>query len=489
MSQLIQKLGRLYLMVGCLFVFLAVGALGVSAAEDTAALKKRAEAGDAVAQYNLGVCYAKGEGVAKDEVEAVKWCRKAAEQGHAHAQYSLGVCYAIGEGVPKNEVEAAKWYRKAAEQGHVSSQVNLGVCYHKGEGVPKDEAEAVKWFRKAAEQGDAKAQYNLGLQYDNGEGVPKDKVEAVKWYRKAAEQGVVNAQYNLGLCSANGEGVPKDDVEALAWFNLAASSGDENAKTNRDIMERRLGREATLLAQQRSKEFLREIEVRKNRIATSSGVTGPAEAAGDEPKATGSGVFVTADGMILSAAHLVRGTQKVRVVTSQGIKTAKVFQMDEANDVAILKCEGTFVPSPIVASGGVRLGQMVFTLGFPNIGLQGFEPKLTKGEISSMGGIQDDPRQWQISAPVQPGNSGGPLFEENGNVVGVVVARLSDRAAIKSSGAIPQNINYAVKSAYVMPLLEPFNSRLFPPRKPTSSVKFEDVVAKARESVVLVVAY
>ena len=59
-----------------------------------------------------------GQGVAKDEVEAVKWYRKAAEQNHAAAQYNLGVCYANGQGVAKDEVEAVKWYRKAAEQNH-----------------------------------------------------------------------------------------------------------------------------------------------------------------------------------------------------------------------------------------------------------------------------------------------------------------------------------------------------------------------------------
>jgi TPR repeat protein len=70
---------------------------------------------------------------------------------------------AYGQGVAKDEVEAVKWYRKAAEQNDAEAQYNLGLCYANGQGVAKDEAEAVKWYRKAAEQNDADAQYNLGL--------------------------------------------------------------------------------------------------------------------------------------------------------------------------------------------------------------------------------------------------------------------------------------------------------------------------------------
>ena len=79
--------------------------------------------------------------------------RKAAEQGDAKAQYNLGVCYANGDGVQKDLTQAVFWYRKAAEQGHAEAQYNLGVCYYNGDGVQKDLAQAVFWLRKAADQG------------------------------------------------------------------------------------------------------------------------------------------------------------------------------------------------------------------------------------------------------------------------------------------------------------------------------------------------
>src|SRR3977135_3780089 len=93
-----------------------------------------AEAGDADSQVELGLRYNKGDGVAKDFAEAVKWFRKAAEQNHPRAQNALGVCYSEGEGVVKDPVEAVKWYRKAADQNYARGQNNLGICYEDGTG-------------------------------------------------------------------------------------------------------------------------------------------------------------------------------------------------------------------------------------------------------------------------------------------------------------------------------------------------------------------
>ena len=124
------------------------------------------------------------------------------------------------------------------------------------------------------------------------------------------------------------------------------------------------------------------------------------------------------------------------------------------NDVALLKVEGTFASLPLAASNAVKLGESVFTVGFPNPGVQGMQPKLTRGEISSLTGVRDDPGEYQISVPVQPGNSGGAVVDEYGNVTGLVSARLSDQAALVTSGMTAQDVNYAVKSSCAQTLLE-----------------------------------
>jgi hypothetical protein len=197
---------------------------------EVARYRLAANQGDASAQDSLGVCYANGRGVPKDEVEAVRWFRLAADQGDDNAQHSLGECYVNGRGVPKDEVEAVRWYRLAANQGYQVAQDSLGVCYAFGKGVPKDEVEAVRWYRLAANQGHYVAQHSLGECYADGEGVPKDEVEAVRWYRLAADQGYQVAQYELGECYANGKGVPKNMVEAVRWNRLAAAQGFEPAQ-------------------------------------------------------------------------------------------------------------------------------------------------------------------------------------------------------------------------------------------------------------------
>jgi uncharacterized protein len=107
-----------------------------------------ADQGLAVAQFNLGLMYANGQGVSKDESEAMKWYRLAADQGRSDAQYQLGhLSYQQNE-----YAEAAKWFRLAAEQGRPDAQSNLGVMYAEGEGVPRDDIQALMWFTLAAAQ-------------------------------------------------------------------------------------------------------------------------------------------------------------------------------------------------------------------------------------------------------------------------------------------------------------------------------------------------
>ncbi len=165
-------------------------------------------------------------------------------------------------------------------------------------------------------------------------------------------------------------------------------------------------------------------------------------------------------------------------------------QLDAANDLALLKAVGAFKPLPIAASRTVKLGGTVATVGFPDIGLQGFAPKLTNGKIASLAGAADDPRYFQISLPVQPGNSGGALVDARGNVVGIVSAKLDTKIALDSTGALPENVNYAVKSSLLLSFLESVpevSAKLKDPL--TAERKFEDVVKSAQDAAVLVLVY
>jgi TPR repeat protein len=158
-------------------------------AERVAFYRRAADSGNAEAQLQLAILYAKGEGVAQDYGIAAKWFRAAADQGSARAQYDLGVLYERGRGVAVDLAEAAKWYRKAAEGKYPLAQYNLAVCYTKGQGTRKDLPEAALWYRRAALQGMVQAMVNLGTMYERGDGVPESPVDAYAWYLAAGRRG------------------------------------------------------------------------------------------------------------------------------------------------------------------------------------------------------------------------------------------------------------------------------------------------------------
>jgi len=282
---------------------------------------------------------------------------------------------------------------------------------------------------------------------------------------------------------ANGQGVEKDYVQAYVHLNLASKTNAEAAR-NRDLLERKMSPQQVAEAQRLTREW-------KPRRLPQGGEAAFRQGAAElRPSGSGSGFAITDDGFILTSAHVIKGAAQLRVLTRAGVLAAAVVKVDAANDLALLKANGSFQPLPLASSRTVRLGQTVATVGFPNIGLQGFAPKLAKGEIAALSGVQDDPRFFQISVPIQPGNSGGALVDERGNVVGVVAAKLGAQAALAASGVLPENVNYAVRGTLVLSFLE--STPAVADRLPAPDAKeraFEDVVKAAEQAAVLVLAY
>jgi len=143
-----------------------------------AALRQKAEHGDAQAQYELGLLYEHGTGVTKEMAEAIRWYRKAEKLGSADARHTLELISFL----LRSDAESVAWYRKAAEQGDARAQAALGTLYAQGSGLPKDYAEALRWLRKAADQGDMIARQRLGILYFTGTGVERDFAEGARWY-------------------------------------------------------------------------------------------------------------------------------------------------------------------------------------------------------------------------------------------------------------------------------------------------------------------
>jgi len=420
--------------------------------------RKAAEQGGANAQYNLGSMYENGQGVKQDYQEAAKWYRmaakwyrKAAEQGRANAQYNLGFMYRNGKGGERDYQEAAKWYSKAAEQGDANSQNLLGEMYSYDEGIKQDYQEAAKWYLKAAEQGDANAQYNLGFMYENGQGVIQNRKEAAKWYRMAAEVGYAYAQNNLGLLYENGQGVLKDDIMAYALFNLAAVQGSEEARNNRALLKTKMSQNQIAEAQRLSRQLLAKIESTAIDKATEP------DDAETEPdylsqesyqiKSTGTGFVINNNAHIVTNHHVISDCKKIKIINSKINSRAKILFSDEINDLAVIKSDTPVNSYAFLRGGrGVRVGEDITIVGYPLGTFLGESVKVTTGNISAVTGFDNDTTIMQITAPIQLGNSGGPVLDMSGNVVGVVSAKINELAVAKETGSLLQNINFAIKS-------------------------------------------
>lgn len=166
----------------------------------------------------------------------------------------------------------------------------------------------------------------------------------------------------------------------------------------------------------------------------------------------GTGFFINAQGLMVTNWHVVENAKAISVTTKGQTRNSAVLLVSDARcDLAVLKVAAS-APNWLSLHRTVkrvRRGSEVMTVGFPQVSVQGQESKVTNGLISSLSGVADDAKFFQISVPIQPGNSGGPLVSREGLVVGVVTAKLSSKA----NGVSPENVNYAVKSDCLLDLL------------------------------------
>jgi S1-C subfamily serine protease len=305
--------------------------------------------------------------------------------------------------------------------------------------------ELVPELQRKAQQGEAAAQANLAALYQRGIGVPRDARQAVAWYEQAAAQGYVWAQWELGRAYAEGRDVVRDDVLAWAWANLAAAEGLPRAAALREEVERRLTPAQRAEAQRLTRTW------RPGRALDARAVT----EAEEPPSASGSGLIVSRRGHVLTNEHVVAGCRRLRAVVDGRARPAEVQATDAANDLALVR-----LPEPTEAVARwregrpVQAGESVVVLGFPLSGLLSPDAVVTTGAVNALAGLKGDTRFLQISAPVQPGNSGGPVVDEAGLVVGVVVAKLDAVKLALATGDVPQNVNFAIKAAVARAFVE-----------------------------------
>ncbi len=184
--------------------------------------------------------------------------------------------------------------------------------------------------------------------------------------------------------------------------------------------------------------------------------TGEFSIKSDKSKASGSGFFISTTGIVATNAHVIEDASKIELIIANELGTftykAKVLLTDSKNDVALIQVDDASFKGlstlPYSLAEKTDVGEKVFTIGYPLNDIMGTNYKVTDGIISSKSGIADDVRYYQISVPVQPGNSGGPLFNKDGNVIGITSAKLNSKAV----GTSIENVNYAIKISYLLNL-------------------------------------
>ena len=197
----------------------------------------------------------------------------------------------------------------------------------------------------------------------------------------------------------------------------------------------------------------------------------------------GSGFFITRDGYFITNHHVVDGAEEVVIVHAGKPYVAKVSAKSKDKDLALLKVDGRFVPVRIAGGKTCSVGQTIFAVGYPNIEIQGLEVKVTKGIISSLTGLEGDESLCQMDAAIQPGNSGGPVADETGNIVGATVAQVNKRFANVELA------NYMIKWDVVRSFLPVGAARSLQPASQNTVGTFVDAVKSVVDATGLVLVY
>jgi S1-C subfamily serine protease len=201
----------------------------------------------------------------------------------------------------------------------------------------------------------------------------------------------------------------------------------------------------------------------------------------------GTGFVVSPDGHILTNNHVisecvgdVRGN-----LTGEGAMKLRIVSTDEINDLALLQAPRSFKQPATLRGTPMRSGESIIAIGYPFHGLLTSDFTVTSGIVSSLSGLLNDTRFLQISAPVQPGNSGGPLLDTSGNVVGVVAEKINALKFAKATGDMPENINFAIKTGAVRDFLD--NSVVsYQTSEPGAEMKTEQIASNARAFTLLI---
>lgn len=327
----------------------------------------------------------------------------------------------------------------------------------------------------------------------------------------AAQMGLVQGDRVIGV---NGRTLPdiKQDEDAEIWhtsfrteLTRVGFGGDITLKVARNGREVELrGRtcdqvEGVYYAQEKSIQphrFDKQIILFDMRIQTESPIAlgGGSATRAVAPKgttSTGTGFVIAEGGYVLTCEHVVRKCEEIQVRDSIGATyKGKIIASDSGNDLCLLKVDGlTADPIKAAPPNSVNAGETIYSLGYPMSGvLENQSPVAGNGVVASLRGLKGDPRHLQVTVPVNPGNSGGPILDGYGRWVAVASHKLSDFYGLATTGQTPQGINFAVKGSLVVPLFDSIPEVKLPVTDSKENVSLENVVKQFSRSVLFITA-
>lgn len=452
--------------------------------------------GSPMGHLHLGDCYHGGLGTQKDDAAAVREYEIAAGDADylkflpskplPRIENTLGVMYFFGWGVTANKETGLSWYRRAAEHGDTSAMLNLAIELLCGTSSLSPD-EGIDWLKKAAKAGNISAYDRLGRAYEEGRGVPQNFNEALRHYWWGIERGDSAAAEDAGDIYVAGRGIPKQLKLAYICYNLAAAAWPKE-----DILRKRDRAAAGLTASElaSAQEAVRRFDEQRRAENTNEPESvdeGKKTRRSSPPKPLvygGSGVIVARENgrQILTNQHVIAGCRSISV----NGRSARVLATGEDVDLGLLDVQEGFGQIAVIRdSPRVLLGEPVLVAGFPLPGLLTGDLGVSSGAVSAVLGPRNEPTLFQMTAPVQPGNSGGPILDEAGHLMGLVVGTLNASTSTAHDQVAPQNVNFAIQLFVIRRFLDANEIRYSvssgPQRLPTT-----EVAEKARSFMVSV---
>jgi TPR repeat protein len=408
------------------------------------ALFEQASAGHAPAAAAAGALQLRGIGGPVDLAAAHRSLTRAAEAGLAAARLDLSLLLADERFAGRDPVAAFDAAHRAALAGHAPAFARVGAMLLAGEGVARDVDRALDWWRQGAARGDAASLGRLGEALLAGRAGDADPKQGEPMLLRAAQAGDTTAMAVLATAYEQGTALPRDYAGAYRWASiaLARDPAPQALRSARDGLEQRLSPEQVTRIQAEARSWT------PRPLAATDG-SGSGTGTGDGARGgSGTAFFVSPDGHALTNHHVVRGC---RAVSTPAHGDAVVVHEDPAADLAVLRVAQPPKDWMRFRTDAARLGEPVYVFGYPLYGMLSTGGNFTAGLVSSPAGLRDDARRIQISAPIQPGNSGGAVLDRQGRVIAVAVAML--RGDALGSGSVPQNVNFAVDGAVARSVL------------------------------------